>query len=83
MREDLAETIAAVAPRIWNIHIEDIKGRRHEHLVPGLGDIDFARVRKALDKARYDGWITLEIYPYKESPGESGSQALAHLRRYF
>ncbi len=83
VKEDLAETIASLGPRIWNIHIEDIKGRKHEHLVPGLGDIDFARVRKALDKARYDRWITLEIYPYKDDPGGAGRRGLAHLRRFF
>ncbi len=83
VKEDLAETIASLGPRIWNIHIEDIKGRVHDHLVPGRGDIDFARVRKALDKARYARWITLEIYPYKDDPDGAGRKALKHLRRFF
>ena len=83
VREDLAATIAAIGPRIWNIHIEDIKKRVHDHLIPGRGDIDFARVRKALDKADYSRWITLEIYPYKDDPGGAGREALRYLRKFF
>jgi fructoselysine 3-epimerase len=81
--EDLAESIDAFRGRIWNIHLEDIRGRVHEHLVPGEGDIDFARVRRALDKARYDGFVTLELYPYKDDPGGAGTRGLEHLRPVF
>ncbi|MBI2931897.1 MAG: sugar phosphate isomerase/epimerase [Planctomycetes bacterium] len=81
--ENLAEVIEAFGPRIWNIHIEDIRKRVHEHLIPGHGDIDFTRVRRALDRIRYDRFITLELYPYKDDPGGAGSQGLAHLRPIF
>ncbi len=81
--EDPAETIEALKGRIWNIHIEDIKGRVHEHLVPGLGDIDFGRIRGALDRIGYDRFVTLEIYTCKDDPSGSGARALEHLRRFF
>jgi len=81
--EDLAEAIAAFGARIWNIHLEDIRGRVHEHLVPGEGDVDFARVRQALDRIRYDRFVTLELYPYKKDPGGAGARGLAHLRPIF
>jgi sugar phosphate isomerase/epimerase len=81
--ENLAEAIAEFGARIWNIHLEDIRKRVHEHLVPGEGDIDFARVRRALDKIRYAGFVTLELYPYKDDPGGAGSRGLAHLKPIF
>ena len=83
VKEDLAETIESIGPRIWNIHLEDIRKRVHEHLIPGLGDIDFARIRKALDRARYDRFLPLELYLYKDRPGEAGRQGLEKLRPIF
>lgn len=83
VKEDLAETIGAIGPRIWNLHIEDIKGRVHEHLIPGLGDIDFAKIRKGLDKIGYRRFVTLEIYPYKDDPSGAGARSLEVLRRHF
>lgn len=81
--EDLAETIEALGPRIWNIHLEDIRARVHRHLVPGEGDIDFAKIRRALEKIGYARFITLELYPYKDDPGGAGSRGLAHLKPVF
>lgn len=81
--ENLVETIEAFRARIWNVHLEDIKKRVHQHLVPGEGDIDFARVRKALDRIGYDRFVTLELYPYKDDPGGAGARGLAHLRPLF
>lgn len=83
VKEDLAETIASIGPRIWNLHVEDIRQRVHDHLVPGLGDIDFRKVRRALDRAKYGGYVTLELYPYKDDPGGAGRQGLEHLRPVF
>lgn len=81
--ENLAEAIAEFGARIWNIHLEDIRKRVHEHLVPGEGTMDFARVRRALDRIRYDRFVTLELYPYRDDPGGAGSRGLAHLRPIF
>ncbi len=83
LKEDPAETIGALGPRIWNVHIEDIKGYVHRHLIPGLGDMDFGRIRKALDRAGYRGFLTLEIYPYKDDPSGAGARSLEALRRNF
>ncbi len=81
--EELGETIDCFGARIWNIHLEDIRARVHEHLVPGEGDIDFGTVRRALDRIGYTGFVTLELYPYKDDPGGAGSRGLAHVRAVF
>lgn len=77
------ESIEHFAGRIWNLHIEDIAGRVHEHLIPGKGTIRFEPIRAALDHVRYDRFLTLEIYPYKDRPTEAGRESLAVLRKFF
>lgn len=81
--ESVTEMVALFEDRIWNLHVEDIRNRVHDHLVPGLGDIDFHAFREALKKIGYEGFLTLELYPYKENPGEAGRKGLAHLRPIF
>ena len=81
--EDTGRVIESFAGRIWNIHVEDIAERVHKHLVPGHGSIDFTRIREELDRTGYDGFLTLEIYPYKDRPGVAGSEGLDFLRRIF
>jgi sugar phosphate isomerase/epimerase len=78
--EDPAEAVRALRGRIWNVHLEDIRGRIHEHLIPGEGDVDFRAVFSALEETGYDGFVTLELYPYADDPGGAGRRALEHLR---
>ncbi|HTF55799.1 MAG TPA: sugar phosphate isomerase/epimerase [Planctomycetota bacterium] len=78
--DDLEKAIGEAGPRIWNLHVEDIKGRVHDHLVPGRGDLDFAAMFRALERAKYDRFLTLELYPYKDKPGEAGEEGLRYLK---
>lgn len=81
--ENPADVIRKLNDKIWNIHIEDIKGRSHYHLIPGKGDIDFKAIRDALIDTKYDRWLTLEIYTYKDNPSEAGRESLDFLKRIF
>ena len=81
--EDLSRVIPSFEGKIWNMHVEDIADQVHEHLIPGRGNIDFPRIREALDRIGYQEFLTLEIYPYKQSPGESGSESLRYLQNVF
>lgn len=79
--ERVPAVIRRLAGRIWNLHFEDIRGRVHRHLVPGMGDIDFAAIFLALRSIDYRGYITLELYPYKSRPTWAGRKGLMHLRK--
>ncbi len=81
--EDLGDAAEVLAGRIWNVHVEDIEGRVHRHLIPGRGSISFEELRRALERIRYEGFLTLEIYPYRDRPTEAGRESLAFLRRVF
>jgi hydroxypyruvate isomerase len=59
MEGNLAATLRAQIERISHIQIADSPDR-HE---PGTGEINFPFVLDALDRAGYDGWVSLEYRP--------------------
>jgi sugar phosphate isomerase/epimerase len=74
------EWIARMAPHTRHYHIEDIAAtRKHAHLVPGRGAIDFAATLREIVRSGYTGWITVELYPYIDDPDAAGSDAKAFL----
>ena len=52
----------------------------HHHLVPGTGAIDFAEVVAAIRATGYDGWLTVELYPFLDDPDAAARQAFEVLR---
>src|SRR6516162_8787924 len=67
--DDPATTIPRVKDHIRHFHLEDIAATRvHHHLVPGDGAIDFAAALRAIRGIGYDGWVTIELYPYIDDP---------------
>jgi protein FrlC len=80
VKDDLEKAIGEAGPRIWNVHVEDIKGRVHEHLIPGRGDLAFPAMFRALERIQYNQFITLELYPYKDRPGEAGEEGLKYFK---
>jgi L-ribulose-5-phosphate 3-epimerase len=49
------------ASLIRNIHIEDIRNRKHEHLMFGEGELDFAAILRVLMENKYQGLINVEL----------------------
>jgi sugar phosphate isomerase/epimerase len=48
-------------------------------LIPGDGAIDFASALRAIRAMNYQGWVTIELYPYVENPDEAASRALKRI----
>jgi len=71
--------VALLAGRIWNVHVEDIRNRKHFHLVPGDGDLPFGRYFDALRQVGYDGFLTVELYSFPDQPVEAGRRSLQYL----
>jgi sugar phosphate isomerase/epimerase len=46
---------------IRNIHIEDIRERKHEHLMFGEGELDFTAILRVLSDNKYNGLINVEL----------------------
>ncbi|NUQ62352.1 MAG: sugar phosphate isomerase/epimerase [Pirellulales bacterium] len=74
--EDPEVWIPKMATQTRHYHLEDIAASRvHAHLVPGRGAIDFRAVLRAILATGYDGWVTVELYPYVENPDEAAGEA--------
>lgn len=80
--EDAAEQIIHLKDHIGHMHIEDIMNRLHAHLICGLGEINFITVFEAVRKIGYQGFISLELYPYQNEPVEAGRKSLEHLKKF-
>ena len=78
--EDPQDWIARMAPYTKHYHFEDIADTRvHKHLIPGRGAIDFAATLQAIAKTGYDGWITIELYPYINEPDIAAREAFEYM----
>ncbi len=55
------DVIAKAAPFLAQVHLEDMRRGKHEHLLPGTGDVDFPGVLTALARAAYDGPVCFEL----------------------
>jgi sugar phosphate isomerase/epimerase len=81
--ESIPETIRLLNDRIWNLHIEDIPGRKHYHLIPGQGSLDWSALKTALVSIDYRRFLTVELYTYPHDPHNAAEQSLRFLRKYF
>jgi fructoselysine 3-epimerase len=80
LEEDPETVIRCLSPRIFHCHIEDIRARKHYHLIPGTGDVDFRSLFAILKKHGYQGFATVELYTYPHQPEAAAEQALSYLK---
>ncbi len=81
--ESIPDVIRLLAGRIWNLHVEDIPGRKHYHLIPGEGTLDWNGLRDALASVQYDRFATVELYTHTADPQTAAERSAAFLRRLF
>jgi sugar phosphate isomerase/epimerase len=78
--EEPADAIPKLKDHIRHFHLEDIAANRvHQHLIPGRGAIDFQSTLQAIREIGYDGWLTVELYPYLEDPDGAAREAFEYL----
>ena len=74
------EWVPRVQKHTRHYHVEDIAPSRvHAHLIPGRGAIDLGATLRAIAATGYDGWVTVELYPYIDDPDEAGREAREYL----
>ena len=80
VNEDPAKLVYELSDYIRHFHLADIASNRvHNHLIPGRGSIDFRPVFDAMDDIGYEGYVTVELYPYQENPVEAAKEAYDYL----
>src|SRR5258706_13365089 len=60
--ENIPECVRMLGKRIWNLHVEDIPGRKHYHMIPGEGTLDWGGPRDSWKSVGYDRTLTVELY---------------------
>jgi sugar phosphate isomerase/epimerase len=60
--KSIPELIAEYAGRVGHFHANDTN-----LLGPGMGETDFVPIFAALERAKYSGWVSVEVFDY--SPG--------------
>ncbi len=74
--EDPQDWVAKMQSHTVHYHLEDIAATRvHQHLIPGHGAIDFAATLTAIKHTGYNGWLTVELYPYGDDPDAAATEA--------
>jgi sugar phosphate isomerase/epimerase len=48
---------------------------------PGMGDVDFGPILKALVQSGYDRWVSVEVFDFSPGTEETARQSIACLRR--
>jgi sugar phosphate isomerase/epimerase len=80
--EDIGDSIRRLGPLLRNVHLEDIAGRVHKHLLYGEGDVDFDSIFTALHDIGYRGDYTPDLYPFKDDHARAMRESLEFLRRH-
>jgi inosose dehydratase len=76
---DPAAIIGKYADRVRYVHLKDLRPEPLAFLPLGKGVIDFPAVLKALTKASYDGWVTVELDSYEGEPREAAEMSKAYV----
>ena len=80
VNEDPAKVVYELSDYIEHFHLADIAHTRiHNHLIPGIGSIDFRSVFDAMDDIGYRGFVTVELYPYQDNPIYAAKEAYSYL----
>jgi sugar phosphate isomerase/epimerase len=83
VHDEPVQALKRLATHIRHVHLEDIAATRvHHHLIPGDGAIDIPRVLKTLDHIGYNGWVTIELYPYVDDPDQAAHTARERVLGY-
>lgn len=78
--DDPVSVVQRYLPHIAHVHLEDIgENHVHQHLPLGKGAMDIPGILAALEARSYQGWVTVELYPYISTAGEVARQAIDFL----
>ena len=81
--ENPADSFLKCHPWVAHVHLEDIASSRvHQHLIPGRGAMDWASIFGAFRQVDYNGWATVELYPYETTARQAADEAFEFLQRY-
>lgn len=77
----VAQKVRELAPFLRHVHLDDIAGGVHEHVMFGRGDLDLAATMKALVDCGYSGVAAVELSRDSHRGAAAAEEAMTHLVR--
>ncbi len=74
----LDEAVYKAAPYLRHVHANDIN-----RLGPGMGEVDFSPLAKALKEINYDGFVSVEVFDFSPGAEKIAEVSLNYLRKVF
>ena len=79
--DDVPAAIAMLGPHIAAVHVEDMAGKVHRHLVPGTAEMDLPQIRDALRAQGFNGWMTVDLFDIADDPDSAARASLAYMQQ--
>jgi len=77
----VGERIRALAAHLAHVHLDDIRGRVHEHRMFGEGELDLAETLSALRAIDFHGMAAVELSRDSHRGADAAAESMLHLRR--
>jgi protein FrlC len=75
------EDVHILGDLLYQIHINDNDGKKHQGLIPGDGNFDYQPLFKAISTTGYDGFLSVELaWDYSLDPEPAAALAAARLK---
>lgn len=78
-KENFSKVVNDLGGKIAVVHVSDVVDDRHYHFIPGKGGINFKAVLKTLYKSGFDGFLSVEVYPYFNEPKRAAIESIRFL----
>jgi len=79
--ESIPQVVKLLGDRIWNLHVEDISGRKHYHMIPGEGTLNWGDLKAALAELNYQRYATVELYTQTADPQSAAEKSFVFLSK--
>ncbi|HET6439279.1 MAG TPA: sugar phosphate isomerase/epimerase family protein [Anaeromyxobacter sp.] len=75
--------MALRSERLFNVHVNDNYGTWDDDMIVGsVHLIEWLEVFWVLKKRAYDGWISVDIFPYRENQFEAVRESILYMERF-